>query len=145
LIQHATNDLGNLNSEEGGDSIPNLDVLRRSVAQEHIRIRERLQSSGLAYCEASALGLIMMDKRVSILGDVARNSHAEGIPKVHAESILEDRIVRCQGIDVPVFRKQAWREVGEPRTLPDLLSKGGHEHVPDKIRRHVGSGLVIRQ
>lgn len=64
---------GNLSRKKGGDRIADLRVLFCPVSREEVVVRKCLQAGGLTDGQAPALGRVMMNEVMPVLGYMGNN------------------------------------------------------------------------
>ncbi len=80
---------GDLICEQRGNGVADLMILRRARPLKKIIVRERLQPRRLAHGQAAALGRIVVDEIMSVLGYVRGNGGGRTAPELDAEPVVK--------------------------------------------------------
>ena len=120
--------------------VADLMELLRSVSEKEIVVREGLQSGGFADSQASALSRIIMNKVVTVLGDMAGYRRGGNARSLYTKTVAELS-------SLPVF--MVWFESWQVEVMVAFgrvlicLGKGRSVNVSTQIGAHVSSCFMI--
>ena len=140
VSDNARYNICNLSSQKWWNCVAHLMELLRSVSEKEIVVREGLQSGGFADSQASALSGIIMNKVVTVLGDMAGYRRGGNARSLYTKTVAELS-------SLPVF--MVWFESWQVEVMVAFgrvlicLGKGRSVNVSTQIGAHVSSCFMI--